>query len=111
MSAVDSAYPFRLTVGSVQHHNGSMTLQSENNIKASEQGYAVINPADALKAGIADGATANISSPVGRVTVPARLSGDVQPGALFVPAHFHETQAGHLLTGAANVVAAKLEKA
>jgi formate dehydrogenase alpha subunit len=106
----DKAYPFNLSVGAVLHHNGSVTLQSENNVKVSEQGYVVINPADAAAAGITEGTTITVSSVVGSVTVPARLSNDVQPGALFVPAHFHETQAGLLLTGATNMVAVKLEK-
>jgi formate dehydrogenase alpha subunit len=88
-----------------------MTLWSENNTSVAGQGYVVINPADAAKAGIVDGAVVKISSVFGSASLPAQLSGNVQAGALFVPAHFRESQAGLLLKGAANSVAVKLEKA
>jgi predicted molibdopterin-dependent oxidoreductase YjgC len=108
--AIDQAHPFSLTVGPILHHNGSMTLWSENNTSVAGQGYVTINPVDAAKAGIADGVICKISSATGSVTLPARLSGTVQAGALFVPVHFRESQAGLLLQGAANTVAVKLEK-
>ncbi|MDA8430609.1 MAG: molybdopterin-dependent oxidoreductase [Geobacteraceae bacterium] len=109
--AIDQAHPFSLTVGPILHHNGSMTLWSENNTSVAGQGYVVINPADAAKLGIADGAFVKVSSTTGSVSLPTRLSGSVLVGALFIPAHFRESQAGLLLQGAANTVAVKLEKA
>jgi hypothetical protein len=39
------------------------------------------------------------------------MSDCVQGGALFVPAHFRESQAGLLLKGSSGTVAVKLEKA
>jgi anaerobic selenocysteine-containing dehydrogenase len=111
VSAPDAAYPFSLTVGPVLHHNGSLTLWSENNLNVAGQGYVLINPADAAKAGIAAGAIAKISSGVGTVSLPAQLSCSVQAGALFIPSHFRESQPGLLLKGAANSVAVRLEKA
>jgi formate dehydrogenase alpha subunit len=110
MQAVDSAYPFRLTVGPILHHNGSMTLRSENNMTVSAQEYVVINPADAATSSIVEGNAVTVSSTIGSITVPARLSREVLPGALFVPANLRETQAGLLLTNATNVVDVRLEK-
>jgi anaerobic selenocysteine-containing dehydrogenase len=75
------------------------------------QGYLFINPADADKTGIIDGTIVKATSSVGSVTLPAKLSGIVQPGALFVPSHFRESQVGLLLKGSANRVTVKLEKA
>jgi predicted molibdopterin-dependent oxidoreductase YjgC len=107
----DQAHPFSLTVGPILHHNGSMTLWSDNNTSVVGQGYVTINPIDALKAGIAAGSAAKVSSSAGSVTLPAQLSDIVQAGALFVPSHFRESQAGLLLKGSANTIAVKLEKA
>lgn len=109
--AVDQAYPFILNIAPILHHNGSMTLWSENNISVAGQGYVVINPADAAKAAIGGGAVVKISSSAGSVTLPAQLSESVQPGALFVPSHFRESQPGLLLKGSSNTVDVKLEKA
>ena len=109
--AADPGHPFSLTVGPVLHHNGSMTTWSDNNMAVAGQGYVAINPADAATAGIAAGAFARLTSAAGSVSLPARLTGSVQAGALFVPSHYRESQAGLLLKGAGNTVAVKLEKA
>ena len=108
---VDTAYPFSLTVGSILHHNGSMTLWSDNNMNVAGQGYVTINPVDAAKAGITGGTIVKVSTAGGSASLPAQLSGIVQAGALFVPAHFRESQAGQLLKGSTNSITAKLEKA
>jgi formate dehydrogenase alpha subunit len=107
----DLAHPFSLTVGPILHHNGSMTLWSDNNISVAGQGYVAINPADAEKTGIAAGTTVKVTSAVASITLPAKLTDSVQKGALFVPSHFRESLAGHLLKGSTNTVAVKLEKA
>ncbi len=106
-----AAADFSLTVGPVLHHNGSMTLWSDNNVSVAGQGYVVLNPLDAAKTGIAAGTAVRVITATGSTTLPARLSDSVQAGALFVPSHFRESQAGLLLKGAANTVAATFEKA
>jgi len=110
-AAVDSAKPFSLTIGPILHHNGTYSTWSENNLSVAGQCYVEISPADAAKAGIAGGAFVKITSAAGSVSLPARLSGSVQSGALFVPAHFRESQAGLLLKDSGTTVAVKLEKA
>jgi formate dehydrogenase alpha subunit len=111
LAAPDAAYPFTAVIGPILHHNGSMTLWSDNNTAVSGQGYVVINPADAATAGIAAGAVVKISSGAGSASLPAQLSTDVLAGSLFIPSHFRESQVGLLLKGSANTVAVKLEKA
>lgn len=111
LPAGDAAHPFCLTVGPVLHHNGSMTLWSENNMSVAGQGYVVINPADAAKAGIAVGTIVKVSSAAGSAALPAQLSGSVQAGACFIPSHFRESQASLLLNTSSTRVAVKLEKA
>ena len=110
VAAGDSAWPFNLTVGPILHHNGSYTTWSENNLSVAGQCYVEISPADALQAGVSGGTFVRITSANGSVSLPARLSGNVQSGALFVPTHFRESQAGQLLKGSAGTVAVKLEK-
>jgi len=107
----DPAYSYCLNIGPILHHNGSMTLWSENNMAVAGQGYVAINPSDASKAGIDNGTIVRISTSVGSASLPAQLSSSIHVGSLFVPAHFRESQIGKLLKGAANTMAAKLEKA
>jgi formate dehydrogenase alpha subunit len=111
VAAADPAYPFRLTVGPILHHNGSMTLWSDNNMLVAEHGYLEINPADAVKSSFAENILIRITSALGSTILSVRLSDRVQPGALFAPSHFRESQAGLLLKDSANTVAVKLEKA
>ena len=110
VAAYDQAYPFCLTLGSILHHNGSMTLWSDNNMNVAGQAYVSVNPADAARIGLAAGATAKVTSEVGSVALSIQLSENVQTGALFVPSHFRESLAGILLKGSANTAAVKLEK-
>jgi formate dehydrogenase alpha subunit len=109
--AGDSTTPFNLTIGPILHHNGSYTTWSENNMLVAGQCYVAINPVDAAKAGIVGGTFVRITSAAGNVSLPAQLSGSVQEGSLFIPAHFHESQAGLLLKESGNTVEVKLEKA
>jgi formate dehydrogenase alpha subunit len=111
LPTADGSYPFSLTVGPILHHNGSMTVWSDNNSVVAGQGYVAINPVDAATAGIAAGTFVKITSALGSTSLPAQLTDSVQAGALFVPAHFRESQTGLLLKGAAASVAVKLEKA
>jgi len=110
-AAGDAAWPFSLTVGPILHHNGTYSTWSENNLTVAGQCYVEISPADAAKHGVSAGAFVKITSALGSVSLPAQLSTSLQSGALFVPAHFRESQAGLLLKGSASTVAVKLEKA
>jgi formate dehydrogenase alpha subunit len=109
--ASDTSYPYSLTVGPILHHNGSMTTWSENNMSVSGQGYVVINPEDAAKAGLTEGTFVKLTSSLGSVSLPAQQSTSVQAGTLFLPAHFRESQTGLLLKGTVSTVPVKLEKA
>jgi formate dehydrogenase alpha subunit len=106
----DSSAQFSLTVGPILHHNGTYTTWSENNLLVAGQCYVEICPSDAAKTGVVDGTYVKITSALGSASMPAKLSGSVQSGALFVPAHFRESQAGLLLKGSSNTVSVRLEK-
>ena len=100
----------KLLVGAIGFHNGTMSTRSDNNLSVSPEGYLEIHPEDASRLGIADGAPLKVSSSAGSITGPARISGRLQPGLLFAPAHFRELNANALLAGSANLVGVKVEK-
>jgi formate dehydrogenase alpha subunit len=111
LAASDSDHPFNLQVGPILRHNGSYTTWSENNQTVAGQPYVELYSADAAKAGISTGNAVKLTSGLGSITLPARVSDSLQPGLLFVPAHFREAQVNLLTRNAAGTVAVKLEKA
>lgn len=67
---------------------------------------ALVNPADAASAGIADGAVARIVSPSGAIDVPVALTEDVMRGTVAVPQGWGHSDAGWRVAnqaGGANV--------
>ncbi len=93
--------PYALTVGPVLHHNGSMTTRSENNLLVAGEAYVELSCEDAASIGVRDGDSLAITSDTGVVSLKARLSEQLQRGALFVPAHFSDAGI-NTLTGSAS---------
>ncbi|MBI2354385.1 MAG: molybdopterin-dependent oxidoreductase [Deltaproteobacteria bacterium] len=110
-AASDPAHPFILQVGTLLHHNGSYSTWSENNLTVAGEAYAEISGADAIRLGLGAGDSVRISSRLGSIMLPARISSALQAGMLFVPAHFREAQVNLLTRDAFGTVAVKLEKA
>ena len=94
----DGEYPFILTTGrSIWHwHTGTMTRRSESLDSEVKTGWVEINPLDAKKLGIEDGEEIRVSSRRGKIAIPARVTGDIKEGVLFVPFHFKECAANIL---------------
>ena len=92
---------FALTFGPVLYHNGSMTTRSENNMLVVGEAYIEISSEDAATLGVTAGDVLKITSDTGSVLLKTRLSGQLQRGSLFVPAHFSDT-AITTLTGSAS---------
>ncbi|MDD2540940.1 MAG: molybdopterin-dependent oxidoreductase, partial [Desulfuromonadaceae bacterium] len=92
---------FALTIGPVLHHNGSMTTMSENNMLVAGEAYVELSCDDAASLGVGPGDLLNVTSDTGSIVLKARLSDQLQSGALFVPAHFREA-AVTVLTGSAS---------
>jgi formate dehydrogenase alpha subunit len=93
--------PFALTIGPVQHHNGSITTRSENNLLVAGESYVELSCQDAASIGVAAGDTLKITSDSGSVSLKAKLSEQLQSNSLFIPAHFREA-AVNSLTGSAS---------
>jgi formate dehydrogenase alpha subunit len=92
------ARQFALTVGPVLHHNGSMTTWSANNLLVVGEAYVELSCVDAASIGVTAGDALTITSDTGSISLKARLSEQLQRGALFVPAHFRDA-AINTLTG------------
>ncbi|GFE56188.1 molybdopterin-dependent oxidoreductase [Geobacter sp. AOG1] len=102
--------PFTLVVGAIGFHNGTMSTASENNLTVSAEGYIEIAAGDADRIGIADGAKVKVSSPVGSMSGPAKVSSRLQSGILFAPHHFTDLNANALLPTGTNFVGVTVEK-
>ena len=102
---------FQLLVGPIGFHNGTSTTRSETNLAVSPAGYVELHGSDALALGVVEGGQVKVSSATGTLTAPARISGKLQPGLLFAPAHFRELNANALLKGGCNLVEVTVEKA
>ena len=93
----NAEYPLLLITGRVlQHYNvGTMTRRTPHS-ELEDADYLEINPQDAAAAAIADGGRVQVRSRYGTVIVPARITGRVTPGLLFLSFHFPETHTNAL---------------
>jgi formate dehydrogenase major subunit len=90
-------FPFILTTGRIlEHYNcGSMTRRTHNVDLVSED-LLMINPQDAEKRDIRDGDAVEVSSPRGKTTLRARVTGGINPGVLHTTFHFPQVAINHL---------------
>ncbi|MGC8861664.1 MAG: molybdopterin oxidoreductase family protein, partial [Armatimonadota bacterium] len=103
----DDEYPFVLSTGRIlQHyHTGTMSRRSEVLDCLVSVGAIEINPDDAARLGIRDGDVVRVSSRRGEIEIPARLTGRVAPGTLFLAFHYREAPANRLTIAALDPVA------
>lgn len=97
----DENYPFILTTGRSRWHwhTGEMTRRTDLN-KVHPKESVLINPGDAKKLRLKNGAKIKIVSRRGEVAAAVKISKEVSPGEIFMTFHFKET-AVNLLTGSA----------
>jgi len=88
----DKEYPYFLTTGRMfaHFHTGTMTRISPHLDVEQTTGYVTINPQDASSLDIKEGDVLILSSRRGQMEAPAKISGSVEPGTLFLPIHFGE---------------------
>jgi formate dehydrogenase major subunit len=105
----DRRFPYLLTTGRVifHYHTASMTGRTDSLAGELSDTFIQINPDDAGRMGVADGERVTVISRRGRITVKARVSGDIASGITFVPFHFGNTKA-NLLTNPAFDPACKM---
>jgi ferredoxin-nitrate reductase len=91
----DHEFPLVLTTGRLYAHWHTLTRTAKNaKLVRREPGpYVEMHPLDAERLHVADGALVQISSRRGTIQVPARLSGNVTPGMVFLPFHWGDLYA------------------
>jgi anaerobic selenocysteine-containing dehydrogenase len=92
---VSPEFPILLLTGrgtSSQWHTQTRTAKSDvlRQLYPAEC-YVEVNPADAAELGIAPGGKARITSRQGEIVCTAFLTATVQPGHIFIPMHYPET--------------------
>lgn len=94
----DEEYPFVLTTGRelVHYHTGTMTRQAAGLNALVPEGRLELNPLDAARLGIEQGAKVRVSSRRGAIEPVAWVTDRVSPGLVFMPFHFVEAAANRL---------------
>jgi formate dehydrogenase major subunit len=103
----DAEYPFILTTGRCiwQWHTGTMTRRSKDLEAEEPTGWIEINPEDAKQLGIKDKEMVRAMTRRGQVDVPARVTGDIMKGVMFMPFHYKECAANVLTNNALDPIA------
>ncbi|MCC2640879.1 MAG: nuoG [Nitrospira sp.] len=76
-------------------HSGKLSTRSKGLLQLQQEGFLSINPADAIRLGLADGEQVRISNARGTVTTSVKIRDRVPAGLLWFPEHF-DAQARHL---------------
>lgn len=96
-SPTDGSFPLALNTGRVRdqwHTMNRSALAPELNRHTPEP-YVEMHPADASKAGLADGMLARVRTPRGEAVAIAKVTERQRPGSLFMPMHWTTTHAAH----------------
>jgi anaerobic dimethyl sulfoxide reductase subunit A len=83
--APDPQHPLALITPHARYRVNSQ-FSNDPVLRAREPQTLLMNPADADRRAVADGATVRVSSPQGEVRVSARVSQDIMPGVVSLPA-------------------------
>lgn len=102
-AADDGSYDLRLIGRRHLRSNNSWLHNVPAMVKGRARCTALMHPQDATARGLADGAEATISSPIGSIVVPVEISTDIRPGTVAVPHGW-----GHREPGVGWTVAASL---
>jgi formate dehydrogenase alpha subunit len=94
----DEEYPMLLTTGRYfpHYHTGTMTRNSPSLHAEMPEGFIEINPVDARELGVRDNSWVKLTSRRGEVETRARITEQVEPGAVFMSFHFMEANANVL---------------
>jgi len=103
----DSAYPLTLITGRNYHqyHTGTMSRKTPRLNRECGEGLLEITPADAEARGIGDGDLVRLRSRRGEIVARASVCHTVNPGTVFMPFHFSESQVNQLTTAARDPLA------
>jgi thiosulfate reductase / polysulfide reductase chain A len=80
----DSEYPFQLINAKMQNHCGTHTQNNPYLMEIESENWAEISVRDARELGISDGDRIELTSPIGSVTIAARVKEGLKPGIVRV---------------------------
>ncbi len=102
----DAEFPLTLTTGRVlyQYHTRTMTGRAKGVNDLAPVCEIEINPTDAEKLGLADGARARVTSRRGAVQAQVKLTKRVDQGVIFMPFHYADAAANVLTNPALDPV-------
>ena len=86
-------YPWRLWLGQSLFHSGRLSTMAQGLMEIQNEGRLHMNPADAHRLGLREGASVRLTSPSGEATVPVTLLGRIPEGMVFFPDSFREVVA------------------
>jgi len=103
----DQDYPFILTTGRIlyQYHTATMSRRSQGLVSRTPAAFVEINPLDASRLGIENGADVEVSSRRGSIRLSAEVTERVEPGVLFIPFHYSEAAVNKLTIAAIDPIA------
>jgi assimilatory nitrate reductase catalytic subunit len=98
----DEEYPMVLNTGRIrdQWHTMTRTGRAPRLNGHLPEPFADLNPADALRLGVREGGLARIVTRWGSMVARVCISGEILPGAVFVPIHWSDRNASDARVGA-----------
>jgi formate dehydrogenase alpha subunit len=91
ISLKPNGYPWRLLIGQTLFHSGTLSTKAQGLLEIQKEGRLLMNPADAERLNVKDGASVRITTETGQATVPVSVLGRIPQGTLFFPESFRES--------------------
>jgi len=100
-------YPFLLLSGRLmaQYNTGTMSRRVDQLNRIAPAGYVELNPDDTARLGIAAGDAVRVTSELGSLVTPAKVTTAVPQGVVFIPNHFANTALNILVPNRTDPVA------
>ena len=103
--ATPATADLQLLIGKCPFHFGTMTTYSAANNELAPTGVILINPADAMKLGVADGGQLKVTGPAGSASGKVMISQKVPPGLLTAAEHFADLNIQQVMPAGSDCVA------
>lgn len=106
-SKATEEYPFLLLSGRLmaQYNTGTMSRRVDQLNRIAPAGYLELNRDDAARLGIAAGDAVRVTSELGSLVTPAKVTTAVPQGIVFIPNHFADTALNVLVPNQTDPVA------
>jgi predicted molibdopterin-dependent oxidoreductase YjgC len=107
-STTDASFPLRLFTGRLMFDRSTIQGRSTVLPGLAPDPFVELNPADAVKLGVADGDGVVVTTAQGELGLVARVTTDVPSGSVFVPSGYNEAPVTALWNEALDVVPCRI---